>query len=146
MNQINILLIGFIILASCNNIAEHNNDIVDTVATTPIPDEHNSRSALDWHGVYLQTTPCADCPGIEVRLELKSNDSFYMTRKYLERDVVLTDSGVLMWHNGGNEIHLKSNQLDEHYQVGENRLIPKLPVANELSDTMKEKFVLIKQN
>ena len=41
-----------------------------------LPSGDNSRNSLDWQGTYVGTVPCADCPGIRMRIELKDDGTF----------------------------------------------------------------------
>lgn len=88
--------------------------------TVPIGD--NSRNALDWAGVYVGTLPCADCPGIRTRLELRGDNTFTRTFTYLERDVgPFEETGSFTWDSSGSRITLDGNGAQQ-YQVGENVL------------------------
>jgi len=84
----------------------------------------NSRNALDWQGVYVGTIPCADCPGIRVRIELRDDGRFTRAWTYLERNVApLTDTGRFEWDSAGARIRLMSaERAAQQYQVGENVL------------------------
>ena len=88
------------------------------------PSGDNSRNSLDWQGVYVGTIPCADCPGIRVRIELHDDATFARSWTYLERNVApLTDTGRFEWDSAGARITLMSAERDaQQYQVGENVL------------------------
>jgi len=58
----------------------------DSVAGMPIDTIHsgdNSETSLDWDGVYVGTTPCANCEGIETELSLGKDKTFVLKTKYV---------------------------------------------------------------
>jgi heat shock protein HslJ len=85
---------------------------------------HNSRNALDWAGVYEGVTPCADCPGIEMRLTLHPDGRFELRTRYLERDVApRIAQGTFGWDASGGTITLGGQGLGQQFRVGEGRLL-----------------------
>jgi copper homeostasis protein (lipoprotein) len=42
----------------------------------------------DWVGLYADTLPCADCPGILTQLDLRPDSLFILRERYLERDSI----------------------------------------------------------
>ncbi len=95
-------------------------------ATPPaaVVDGHNSRNALDWAGTYEGVLPCADCPGIQTRLELHRDGRFELQTQYLERDVKpRSASGRFTWNPAGSRITLDAAGADQQFVVGEGRLL-----------------------
>lgn len=92
---------------------------------TAVPDAaHNSRNALDWAGVYEGVTPCADCPGIKMRLTLQKDGRFELSTQYLERPVApQTVRGPFSWNAAGNTITLEAAGSNQQFRVGEGRLL-----------------------
>ena len=90
-----------------------------------VPDPaHNSRNALDWAGVYEGITPCADCPGIKMRLTLQMDGRFELSTQYLDRQVApQTTSGRFTWNNAGSSITLDAAGSGQQFRVGEGRLL-----------------------
>ena len=73
-------------------------------------DMHTSRNSLDWAGTYEGVLPCADCPGIKIRLTLANDGTFEKQSRYLDRDVVpRTERGLFTWQADGNSISLTSS-------------------------------------
>ena len=93
------------------------------VAAPAGPDPaHNSRNAVDWVGSYEGVTPCADCPGIRMRLTLQRDDRFELTVQYLDRQAEpRTVRGTLDWNAAGDTITLQSTGY--RFRVGEGRLL-----------------------
>lgn len=150
MNIINklttaILFSSFLML-SCNNISEQHttSDTENKDTLVVVPDHHNSRNSLDWAGKYEGTIPCADCPGMKVTLNLKANDSFTFHQVYIDRASTLTDSGVIMWHENGGVIHLKTSIINVHYKVGKMKLIGLDTEGNPLPDNIADQYQLTK--
>jgi len=93
-------------------------------AEAPPDSAHNSRNALDWAGVYEGITPCADCPGIKMRLTLQKDGRFELSTQYLERQVApQTAHGQFSWNAAGNTITLDAAGWGQQFRVGEGRLL-----------------------
>lgn len=90
-----------------------------------LPDPaHNSRNSLDWAGVYEGITPCADCPGIRMRLTLQTDGRFELSTQYLERQVAAqTTNGRFTWNSAGSSITLDAAGAGQQFRVGEGRLL-----------------------
>lgn len=48
-----------------------------------LPAGDTAETSLDWAGKYKGVLPCADCEGIEMELELKSDKTYELTEEYL---------------------------------------------------------------
>ncbi|AIT27620.1 copper resistance protein NlpE [Bordetella holmesii] len=85
------------------------------------PDAHTSRTAVDWQGSYAGVLPCADCPGIEMKLTLNTDGRYTLSRLYQDRqskpELV---SGRFHWLPGDGAIALEGD--DSRWQLGENQL------------------------
>src|SRR5690554_1476764 len=86
-------------------------------------DDHNSRTALDWQGMYYGVLPCADCEGIRMTLALQDG-KYKMARTYLGRDVSsMHIEGDFTWSEDGSTITLLGEEnAPTLYKVGENKL------------------------
>ncbi len=94
-------------------------------ATAALPDPaHNSRNSVDWAGVYEGVTPCADCPGIKMRLTLQADGRYELSTQYLERQVTpQTVRGQFSWNTAGDTVTLDAAGHDQQFRVGEGRLL-----------------------
>ena len=92
---------------------------------TAVPDPaHNSRNALDWAGTYEGVTPCADCPGIRMRLSLQDDGRFALSTQYLDRQVApQTVVGPFTWNVAGDTVTLEGDGGGRQFRVGEGRLL-----------------------
>jgi len=54
--------------------------------------------STDVTGIYTGMLPCADCPGIETKIELKKDLTYIMQTKYVEKsEEIFTQSGKYQW-------------------------------------------------
>lgn len=56
-----------------------------------------SAQAIAWPGYYTDTLPCADCPGIETTLWVRSDSTFVLQERYIDRDTIPYGT-VGQWH------------------------------------------------
>ncbi|MCG2460156.1 copper resistance protein NlpE N-terminal domain-containing protein [Flavobacteriaceae bacterium F89] len=113
-----IFLLLIVIVAGCKSTQQTREK--ETLTTTD-----NSKTSLDWDGVYVGTLPCADCPGIATEMELNKDQTFSLRETYMERDVApRVSEGTFSWNKQGSTITLNSNGKEiASYLVGENTLI-----------------------
>ncbi len=88
-------------------------------------DEHSSKMALDWNGLYKGMLPCASCPGILTTIKLNNDETFEKTDVYLETKIgKFTEKGKFTFSKDGNKVILKYSDGSKNvYALGENRLI-----------------------
>ncbi len=85
---------------------------------------HSSRNAIDWAGTYEGVTPCADCPGIKLRVTLGQDGRYELSTQYLERQAAPTTvRGSFSWNAAGNSITLDAAGGGQQFRVGEGRLL-----------------------
>ena len=107
---------------------------IDGVASAQVPAArpagmHTSKNSLAWAGTYEGVGPCADCPGMKMRLTLNHDGTFVLTSTYLERPVApATVRGTFAWQASGNAITLDAQGGGQQYAVREGSLTP-LPGA-----------------
>lgn len=94
-------------------------------APAAVPDAaHNSRNAVDWPGTYEGITPCADCPGIRMRLTLTLDGRFELSTQYVDRPVApQTVRGSFRWNDAGSTVTLDGAGQGQQFRVGEGRLL-----------------------
>lgn len=115
-----------------------------------VSDGHVSRNSLDWSGLYQGILPCADCEGIETRLQLFNNKSYQLAQNYLGKDSTLFRyEGSFEWDKTGSKIILESRNSDANslmFQVGENQLI-KLDIhGQKIVGDLASNYILKKVN
>jgi heat shock protein HslJ len=113
-----------------------------------IPKGDNSRTSLDWPGVYTGTLPCADCKGIQINLKIEANLSYSLRRKFIGKsDSVYTSGGTFSWNAEGNEITLAASgnaTPRTSYFVGENTLTQLDANGEKIAGPLAEKYTLRK--
>jgi copper homeostasis protein (lipoprotein) len=77
-----ILLLTCLIIYACNSNKGGNKE-TDSTANKP-----KGFEVKKFAGVFFDTLPCADCPGIVTQLYLKPDNSFIMEQAYLGKSVV----------------------------------------------------------
>jgi uncharacterized lipoprotein NlpE involved in copper resistance len=104
---------------------------------------HNARNSLDWHGTYEGVLPCADCPGILMRLTLNQNGSYELLIQYLDRQALPSRTRRLFkWHNDGLRIRLDEAGGEQIYFVAEEQLFWLQPDGTRVSGPLAERYVL----
>jgi len=84
----------------------------------------NAQSGIDWEGVYKGTIPAADCPGINVTMKLKKDQSFELGYEYIDKgDKPFTWTGKFKWDDTGNIVILDTADGPNYYKVEKTRLI-----------------------
>lgn len=109
---------------------------------------HQSQNSLDWQGTYVGVIPCADCEGIEVKLELTSDLHYRKTMVYLGKgnSQPFIQEGNFSWNKEGTNIQLLGDTNDStQYKVGENQLIQLdragQTIQSEFADSYKLKKI-----
>lgn len=118
-------------------------------STTPASPD-NSRTSLDWDGIYYGVLPCADCPGIQTTLYLNKDLSYRLKEKYLDRaDSAREYTGKFSWNSAGNSITLgglDNNSRPASYFVGENTLTQLDRQGNKITGEMADRYILSKES
>ncbi len=144
---------GSIVLTNCNAPEENKQELAQTDSKqpdSPKVDTHNARNSLDWNGIYRDTLPCADCPGILTVITLEKDMKYQLQSKFPGKlDSVFESSGTFTWNDAGNTISL--NDVDQRggsdqYFVAENSLIKLDKSGNRNTGDLADKYVLRKLN
>lgn len=112
------------------------------------PDHHNSRSSLDWAGVYEGVTPCADCEGIKTELTLNQDETFSLSQTYLGKPGEKNKyekSGKFTWNDQGSNITLIAQNVTIEFKVGENQVTMLDMSGNVVSGELANFYVLKKK-
>jgi hypothetical protein len=80
---------------------------------------------MDIEGTYIANLPCYDCDYIETYLELKKNQSYVVSTRYIGREdnIQFEFSGRFNWTHGGTMIHLLDYAGPSFYQVTQRGLV-----------------------
>lgn len=91
-------------------------------ASPTIDSEHNAQNSLDWAGEYIGLLPCADCSGIQTKLELKQDHTYELTEQYQDKGdgKEFKSQGTFSFDASGSMITLDQNAENRKFFVGEN--------------------------
>ena len=96
-------------------------------------------------GEYRGELPCADCPGIDYKLELYDNYSFRESSLYLERsDTPYVESGN--WRVANGKIALEKGKQKSLLKIGSHTLTLLDSNGKEIEPPMGEHFILKKSD
>ena len=134
-----LILSATLALVACGGNAPKKTVAAETQATTAAaPDMHTAETSLDYQGTYTGTLPAADCPGIEVRLELKPDGTYTQHLKYIDRDTEFDEKGTYTVKENLLTLTLSDGGQPEYYKVEENRVrrldAEKQPVTGALAE------------
>jgi uncharacterized lipoprotein NlpE involved in copper resistance len=115
-------------------------------STTPAKMVDNSKTGLDWAGVYAGTIPAADGPGINVQITLRSDESYSIVYNYIDRQNNATETGTFSWDKAGSIITLKNTTFPPYYKVGENNLLQLDMKGKIITGNNADLYVLKKMN
>lgn len=137
------ILAGALVLCACGGNTSKVGTASDT-QTQQIAEGHHAENSLDYVGTYTGTIPAADCPGIEIRLELLGNNTYTLGRTYLERNGAFTERGT--YSVNVNLLTLDDEGVKSYYKIEENRLRMLDADKQEITGDLAVHFVLSKQN
>jgi heat shock protein HslJ len=129
-----ITLILFTIISACNSNPKPEQNL------DAMPD--NSRTSLDWPGVYRGVLPCADCEGIETEITINTDLTYLISSTYLgKNEETLREKGSFKWDEAGAKITLENvdpKVSTNQYLVGENILFKLDEEGNRIEGDLKE--------
>lgn len=109
-----------------------------------VADMHNAENALDYTGDYVGEFPAADCPGIKMDLELKSDNKYSLEMEYIDRDTKVSQEGT--YSVNGNMLTLNSANNDvQYYLIGENKLSKLDEKMEPITGDLAPMYVLTKK-
>jgi copper homeostasis protein (lipoprotein) len=131
---------AFIFTAFCLNSCSNKSD-VSRDQNIPVGD--NSRTSLDWEGIYTGTLPCADCEGIQTIIKLDKDLTYEMKTKYQGKDEkVFISKNSFNWNEQGSKISLAAGGM---YLVGENMLKKLDNEGNQITGNLADNYILKKE-
>ena len=138
MRNITFYLILCLIICSCNNA--NNSQITDQDSNSQNPTE----SFWNCWGIYQGTIPAADCPGIDVTLEINKDNTFQSKFVYQERNITFEDQG-LYTINDSILTTIGENADTVYYKITDNSLKMVDQYKNEIPDEIGKLYILKKQ-
>jgi heat shock protein HslJ len=123
IKKIPLIALSVVLMTSCNsgkNIQKPDTGMIGTKIAS-------SKQTTNWTGCYHALTPCADCEGIELQIELFADNTYKMSRTFSGKDAAsLHNAGAFTWNKTETQIDLKSvneGGAYEHYIVQDGKLI-----------------------
>ncbi len=149
MKQLIFIVAMAVLLIGCSgNSSESESTVTDSLTTAPPATADNSKTSLDWAGIYKGTIPCADCEGIETTISIGTDSSYTLTLNYLGKKnaAVFERKGNFSWNDAGTTIILSGiSDGPSQYLVGENKLIQLDLSGNRITGNLADNYVLLKQ-
>ena len=113
-------------------------------AQASVPD---ARISAELPGVYRGTLPCADCPGIAVRLVLQADGQYQRSQTWLDQGAgaVRHDRGTFQWDARANRITLQADDATndpQSYALAEQRLLHLDRSGQRIEGDLAEHYVL----
>jgi len=100
--------------------------------------------AEDIAGVYTGVLPCADCPGIEVTLQLKDDNTYALEQRYQERDASFSHEGK--WQLKDNILMLEgAGDTPEKYLVEDGHLVMLDMEGKKIEGALSQNYILKKR-
>lgn len=100
-----------------------SNQTVQNSPTNLTDTTHNTQNSLDWQGEYKGLLPCADCEGIETKLELNTDHTYELEEEYKggkSTQTKLKVKGKFEFDPSGSIITLDQSAENRKFFVGEN--------------------------
>lgn len=130
----------FILFAySCSNNKTNQDERQENNDTIQVADE------LNYWGTYKGVLPAADCPGIEVTLDLNKDNTFQSIFIYQERDITFEDQGLYTISNDSILTTIGENADTTYYKITENHLKILDQYKKEIPDEIGTQYILNKQ-
>lgn len=146
-----LFLAGIVALAigvsACNNHRQKGEDAPIEITSM----SSNARVSLDWAGIYTGILPCANCSGIQTTVELRSDNTYKMTIKYLGKgENAFETAGTFTWNEAGNTVIFdnanENGGFATQYFVAENMLIQLDMDGNRITGELADNYVLRKKS
>jgi uncharacterized lipoprotein NlpE involved in copper resistance len=115
-------------------------------STNPAKTADNSKTGLDWAGVYAGTIPAADGTGINVQITLRADESYSLVYNYIDKPNNATETGTFSWDKAGSIITLKNTTFPPYYKAGENQLLQLDMKGKVITGNFADMYVLKKMN
>lgn len=114
MKLIPALPVVLVLLASCQGGPPEQKApvAVETVKST---------APIQWVGLYADTLPCADCPGILTQLDLRADSTYVMRDQYIERDSI-PHGTIGEWTVSGELLTLRTADVPMQWKMDGDKL------------------------
>lgn len=139
MKNIPYYLLFFLFTCSCSSNKMNKEEQQEENSKIEVSDE------LNYWGTYTGILPAADCPGIEVTLDLNKDNTFQSKFIYQERNVTFEDQGLYTFSSDSILTTIGENEDTVYYKVTNNHLKMLDQYKNEIPDEIGTLYILNKQ-
>jgi len=142
------IIFSILLLAACGQQDEPEHTEPHTYMEQEADMAHNARNSLDYDGVYEGVVPCADCAGIDTRIEIDQEGNYSLEVQYLGKDddTVHRFEGTYVWNDAGSTITLGGvEDRPNQFFVAENRLIQLDMDGNRITGELADEYILPKK-
>ena len=101
-----------VVIAACGG--GNNPSTVDTGADSTVGAKPTGFAVAQLAGVFYDTLPCADCPGIATKVYLKPDQTFVMERDYVGKNVAY-ETGT--WAISDSLLHLTGTSSPQQFKI-----------------------------
>ncbi|MDR2718937.1 MAG: copper resistance protein NlpE [Treponema sp.] len=109
----------------------------------------SSEKSSDWAGIYTGVIPAADAEGINVRITLKTNETYTVEYQYIGKsNDVFTNTGTFNWNTEKNTVILvteREGDFPKYYKLGKNTLTQLDMAGNIITGEFADNYILKKQ-
>lgn len=138
-----------LLLSACSKPDQAKSAESSAETTAPVDTAHTAENALDWHGKYIGTLPCADCNGIETTIQLNENKTYEISETYLGKGQGkgqnFVEKGSFNFDNSNPSIIVLDQKADgRKYFVAENQLYALDSFGEKITGDFEEMYILKK--
>ena len=114
MKLIYALPVVLVLFTSCQGDPPEEKTPVEVEAGEPT-------AAVQWVGLYADTLPCADCPGILTQLDLRADSTYVMRDQYIDRDSIPYGT-IGQWTVSGDMLTLSTADVPMQWKMDGDKL------------------------
>jgi uncharacterized lipoprotein NlpE involved in copper resistance len=120
--------------------------MVETDDAERISNEQPSSQEV-WSGTFTGTLPCADCPGIDMTLNLSDDNTYTLEQYYQEKgEAPIRTEGMLSWNDAGDTVTLVDEPAPNQYFFSDMMLMKLDMNGEKITGDLAEFYQLRKQD
>jgi Heat shock protein len=110
--------------------------------------DENAIKPPSWAGTYTGIVNCTDCKGIQIQIDLSSDNTYKLTRRYLDKDADNeVFEGTFNWNADADAITLRNllvENFSARFKVGDGILTQLDLAGNVITDENAQNYVVVK--
>jgi len=120
--------------------------VIGACSSTAGKTADNSKTGLNWVGVYAGVIPSAEGSGINVQITLRAGQGYTIVYNYVDKPGIFTESGTFNWDKVGKVITLNNTTFPPYYRVSENYLLQLDMNGKKITGNLADQYVLKKKS